>query len=143
MRPWVPTVLYGLWAGLFVLTVTVAARLGSNARRVKALERRCHPPVSATTGTGRYATRDELVELLASKAHEGWMAAKQADGITSRLSEWGEEFMVPYPELSERAKDIDRAAVRSVVDGLVALGAPVDTLVVIAPDLAAYRRGSQ
>lgn len=84
----------------------------------------------------RYLSKDELVELLADWAHQGWMVAKQADGIASRLSEWGEEFMVPYAELSERAKDIDRAAVRSVIDGLETLGVPVDKLVRVgAPDL--------
>jgi hypothetical protein len=77
----------------------------------------------------RFATRDELVELLAEKAHDGWVAGNRAAGVTSRHAEWGEEFMVPYADLSERAKDIDRTAVGFVLDGLSELGVPVDSLV--------------
>lgn len=57
----------------------------------------------------------ELVERLAEAAHEGWMQSKLADGITSRVAEWGEEFMRPYGELSEAAKEIDRSSVRAVL----------------------------
>lgn len=64
----------------------------------------------------------ELIEQIAAAAHEGWMAAKRAQGITSRQAEWGEEFMVPYAEMSERAKDIDRSAVNSVLDAIDAAG---------------------
>ena len=61
---------------------------------------------------------DELVERLAAAAHDGWMASKRDQGLTSRLAEWGEEFMVPYGQLSERAKDIDRSAVRAVLEAI-------------------------
>lgn len=54
------------------------------------------------------------VELVAARAHEGWMEAKRAQGITSRKSGTGEELMVPYSELSEAAKDLDRKAVKAV-----------------------------
>lgn len=64
----------------------------------------------------------ELIEALSEAAHAGWMDGKREQGIESRLSEWGEEFMVPYSEMSERAKDIDRAAVRSVVEAVEAAG---------------------
>jgi len=37
-----------------------------------------------------------------------------AHGVTSRRSEFGEELMVPYANLSESAKDLDRATVRTV-----------------------------
>lgn len=70
----------------------------------------------------------DLIEKLSEAAHAGWMEGKRAQGIKSRLSEWGEEFMVPYSEMSERAKDIDRAAVRSVIDAIRALGCRVVTV---------------
>jgi hypothetical protein len=66
--------------------------------------------------------RGELIEVTAKAAHEGWTEGKRTQGITSRKAEWGEEFMVPYAELSERAKDIDRAAVKSVLDAIERAG---------------------
>lgn len=76
----------------------------------------------------RYATRDELVELLAAKSHGGYLAGKRASGTASRLSESGEEVMVPYEQLSESSKNINRAAAGAILDGLVDLGVSVDTL---------------
>jgi hypothetical protein len=54
------------------------------------------------------------VEKVAAKVHEAWMAGKRAKGITSRKSESGEELMVPYEQLSEGAKDLDRQSVLAV-----------------------------
>ena len=54
------------------------------------------------------------IELVSAAAHDGWMASKRALGVESRKSETGEELMVPYAELSESAKDLDRGAVRAV-----------------------------
>lgn len=54
------------------------------------------------------------IEHVASKVHEAWMATKRAQGVESRQSESGEELMVPYAELSEEAKDLDRGTVRAV-----------------------------
>ena len=54
------------------------------------------------------------IELVSAKVHEAWMASKRAQGITSRKSETGEELMVPYDQLSEPAKDLDRNTVRAV-----------------------------
>jgi hypothetical protein len=65
---------------------------------------------------------DEMLETIAEAAHEGWMAAKHAQGITTRKGESGEEFMVPYAQLSEQAKELDRQAVRSVLDAIIAAG---------------------
>lgn len=42
------------------------------------------------------------------------MAGKREKGITTRLSELGEELMVPYDQLSYAAQDLDRATVRAV-----------------------------
>jgi hypothetical protein len=64
----------------------------------------------------------DILEALAAAAHNGWMEGKRADGITSRQSEWLEELMVPYAALSERAKEIDRSAVRSVLEAIAWAG---------------------
>ena len=54
------------------------------------------------------------VEEVSAKVHEAWMEAKRARGVTSRKSEAGEELMVPYKQLSEDAKELDRSSVRAV-----------------------------
>jgi hypothetical protein len=54
------------------------------------------------------------IELVSEKVHEQWMKTKWAQGVTTRLSELGEELMVPYPQLSEPAKDLDRNTVKTV-----------------------------
>jgi hypothetical protein len=61
---------------------------------------------------------DALVEELAERVHEAWLATTRAQGITSRLSPSGEEQVVPYARLSEPAKDLDRATVRAVLNAL-------------------------
>lgn len=62
------------------------------------------------------------IELVADRMHEAWMATKRSQGITSRCSESGEELMVPYSQLSETAKDLDRASVRAVYEAIMELG---------------------
>jgi hypothetical protein len=54
------------------------------------------------------------IEVVAAKVHEAWMESKRTRGHNSRLSESGEELMVPYEQLSEAAKELDRATVRAV-----------------------------
>ena len=58
------------------------------------------------------------IEVVAAKVHEAWMESKRHAGVTSRKSETGEEQMVPYEQLSEEAKEIDRATVRAVYDAI-------------------------
>jgi hypothetical protein len=58
------------------------------------------------------------VEEVSAKVHEAWMDAKRARGVTSRKSETGEELMVPYEQLSEDAKELDRSSVRAVYDAI-------------------------
>ena len=58
------------------------------------------------------------VETVSAKVHESWMESKRAQGVTSRLSESGEELMVPYAELSEAAKDLDRNTVKAVYQAI-------------------------
>lgn len=54
------------------------------------------------------------IEIVSAQVHETWMQSKAAQGVTSRKSESGEELMVPYPALSEPAKELDRGTVRAV-----------------------------
>lgn len=54
------------------------------------------------------------IEIVSAKVHEAWMNSKRAQGVTSRCSENGEELMVPYGQLSEAAKELDRGTVRAV-----------------------------
>lgn len=58
------------------------------------------------------------IEAVSAKVHETWVETKSAQGITSRRSETGEELMVPYEQLSEPARDLDRATVRAVYDAI-------------------------
>ena len=58
------------------------------------------------------------IESVSAKVHEAWMRAKRAQGVTSRKSEKGEELMVPYEQLSEEAKELDRETVRTVYQAI-------------------------
>jgi 16S rRNA G527 N7-methylase RsmG len=58
------------------------------------------------------------IEIVSAKVHEAWMESKRAQGVTSRKSETGEELMVPYEELSEGAKELDRGTVRAVYEAI-------------------------
>ena len=58
------------------------------------------------------------IELVSAKVHEAWMESKRAQGVESRKSETGEELMVPYEQLSEPAKELDRATVRAVYEAI-------------------------
>jgi len=67
------------------------------------------------------------IEVVAAKVHEAWMDAKRAKGITTRKSETGEELMAPYEQLSEAAKELDRATVRAVYAAIRAAQAEAST----------------
>jgi hypothetical protein len=54
------------------------------------------------------------IELVSARVHEAWIASKRLQSVTSRKSETGEELMVPYQQLSEPAKDLDRRTVMAV-----------------------------
>jgi len=58
------------------------------------------------------------IEDVCALVHDAWTVAKRESGLTSRKSEQGEELMVPYAELSESAKDLDRATVRAVYNAI-------------------------
>jgi hypothetical protein len=54
------------------------------------------------------------IDLVSAEVHAAWMESKRIQGVTSRKAENGEELMVPYMQLSEAAKDLDRGTVRAV-----------------------------
>lgn len=54
------------------------------------------------------------IEKVAAEVHKAWMQSKKAQGVQSRKAEDGEELMVPYNKLSEKAKDLDRNTVKAV-----------------------------
>ena len=58
------------------------------------------------------------IEVVSAKVHEAWMESKRAQGVTTRRSESGEELMVPYEQLSEPAKELDRGTVRAVYEAI-------------------------
>jgi hypothetical protein len=62
------------------------------------------------------------IELVSAEVHEAWMKSKRSQGISSRKSEDEEELMVPYEELSEKAKDLDRNTVKAVYAAIKKLG---------------------
>jgi hypothetical protein len=63
-----------------------------------------------------------LIEEVSASVHEAWIETKRTQGVETRRSENGEELMVPYAELSEPAKDLDRGSVRSVLAALQRAG---------------------
>lgn len=62
------------------------------------------------------------IEVVSSKVHEAWMDSKRAQGVTTRKAEDGEELMVPYEQLSEKAKELDRGTVRAVYKAIEQCG---------------------
>jgi hypothetical protein len=70
-------------------------------------------------------TRDILIEEMAESAHNAWWETYKQLGYISRLAAWGEEFMVPYSDLSERGKDFDRMIMKAILLKFDAVGATV------------------
>jgi len=61
------------------------------------------------------------IEQVSEEVHNAWLKSKKAHGIQSRKSEDGEELMVPYEQLSEKAKDLDRNTVKAVYAAIAKL----------------------
>ena len=66
------------------------------------------------------------IDLVSAKVHEAWMQKKAEAGVTSRKLESGEELMVPYAQLSEQAKDLDRGSVAVVYAAIAECSMPFD-----------------
>jgi hypothetical protein len=58
------------------------------------------------------------VELVSAIVHKAWVESKRSKGVNSRRSEDGEELMVPYEDLSEEAKELDRNTVKAVYEAI-------------------------
>jgi RyR domain-containing protein len=66
---------------------------------------------------------EEIIELVSAAVHKSWMETKILNGVSSRkFAETGEELMVPYDKLSEKAKDADRITVKTTIEALDKLG---------------------
>jgi hypothetical protein len=63
-----------------------------------------------------------IIEATSEQVHQDWIKTKLSQGVSTRLSETGEELMVPYRLLSEDAKNLDRNTVKAVLKGLEAAG---------------------
>lgn len=63
------------------------------------------------------------IELVSAKVHDAWMQSKISAGVTTRKLETGEELMVPYDQLSDAAKELDRGTVRAVYSAIAAAAA--------------------
>ncbi len=59
------------------------------------------------------------IEIVSAAVHKSWMDGKIAQGIYTRTAEDGEELMVEYDLLSEKAKEVDRATVRTVYSAIL------------------------
>jgi len=53
------------------------------------------------------------------------MAAQTLEGTTTRKAAWGEEFMVPWEDLSERGREFDRVIMRAILAAFERLGLKV------------------
>jgi hypothetical protein len=53
---------------------------------------------------------------MAESAHNSWWNTYLDLGYTTRKAAWGEEFMVPFEELSEDGKEFDRIIMRAILN---------------------------
>jgi hypothetical protein len=70
---------------------------------------------------------EDIIEAMAESAHQAWWEAYLALGYTSRRAEWGEEFMVPFADLSHQGQEFDRVIMRAILRALDAQGYEVTT----------------
>jgi hypothetical protein len=70
-------------------------------------------------------TTDQIVNGMAEAAHNAWWETYKSLGYTSRKAAWGEEFMVPFDQLSERGKEFDRMIMRAILIHFADVGAQV------------------
>jgi len=72
--------------------------------------------------------KEQIVEQMAESAHNAWWQTYIDLGYTSRKAAWGEEFMVPFEQLSERGKEFDRMIMRAILNRLDAEGYRVEAV---------------
>jgi len=66
------------------------------------------------------------LEVVSAAVHDEWMEEQRRRGRTSSVGRDGEEYMVPYSELSEAAKELDRVTVRAVLKHVAQPVAPAE-----------------
>jgi hypothetical protein len=66
------------------------------------------------TTTDLPTTHAPDMELIAERVHNAWMKTKRAQGFESHLTADGREQMVPYADLADDLKELDRVTVRAV-----------------------------
>lgn len=64
----------------------------------------------------------KMIELIASKVHQAWMEKKKSQGYEVYVSSIGENLYVPYADLSEEQKELDRTAAHAVIEGIEETG---------------------
>jgi len=69
---------------------------------------------------------DSEIELAAKEVHDRWVENQKADGKKEHKSPDGkEDYMVPYEDLTDKSKEMDRDAVKATLDAL-GLGEKLD-----------------
>lgn len=58
------------------------------------------------------------IEIVSSEVHQAWVNSNATQGTISRTADDGEELMLPYSTLSEKAKDLDRVTVQAVYSAI-------------------------
>lgn len=66
-----------------------------------------------------------IVERMAESAHNSWWETYKSLGYKSRKAAWGEEFMVPFDELSDQGKEFDRMIMRAILAAFDQMGLKV------------------
>lgn len=118
-----------LWANreaihtFFLKTLKVyqtALRVGFNPPEIEiyVLSAALHDEIFRRMQAGATPTYLPPIESVAAAVHSAWVEAKLAQGYTSRRSESGEELMVPYEDLSEEAKALDRSIVKATYEAI-------------------------
>lgn len=103
-----PMYVYATLCGKAVHSVQVSVEKPSNRENKNERKRNCSTCV-------RMDLLSPLIEAMAKSAHNAWLNTYRAMGYSSRKAEWGEEFMVPYDELSEVGKEFDRTIMRAIL----------------------------
>lgn len=100
------------WSPIYVFNEAYRATTGMNfGLAIEAIKKGMKVARGGWNGKGVFIELAPSfdIEKEAERSHDNWMKEKLDKGITSRRSvDDGEEFMVPYKQLSEKAKNLDR-----------------------------------
>lgn len=93
-----------------------ARALADDNTRLRAINAGLRATIAARTGPTDGTTL--TIDSLAEHVHDTYVRRSRENGVTSRLSPDGEEYMRPYADLSNAAKDLDRATVQAVINAI-------------------------